>query len=173
MQYLRHALKKPNRLSSRETSTRLLQLNVWLKYFPADGLDVTAEVTKLEKSEIPVIYYRLLPTVWRRKMDENVQFDRVARGLGGLVDYAERLEVSEARFDGKSILKNGDKNKSRGGNNKADGRNNKGNSETGGANNGGSRSLPTWTRDCLVHGEGCGHPSHKCKILKDHFKAQH
>jgi hypothetical protein len=28
--------------------------------------------------------------------------------------------------------------------------------------------LTTWTRDCLVHGEGCGHSSHKCKVLMDH-----
>jgi hypothetical protein len=29
-QYMRHKLKKPNRLTARETATRLLQLNAWL-----------------------------------------------------------------------------------------------------------------------------------------------
>ena len=28
--------------------------------------------------------------------------------------------------------------------------------------------LPKWTKDCLVHGKACGHPSHKCKTLIKH-----
>jgi hypothetical protein len=101
-------------------------------------------------------------------MDENVNFDRIRDGLQGLVEYAERLETSEARFDGKLKEKSDLKNKSQEGSKKPDGHAKKGKSETGRANSDGNRSLPTWTRDCLVHGEGCGHPSHKCKILMDH-----
>jgi hypothetical protein len=167
-QYMRHELRKPNKLTARETATRLQQLNAWLSYFPADGEDSTAAVTKLDELEIREIYYRLLPIVWRRKMDENVNFDRTRDGLKGLVEYAERLETSEARFDGKTIEKTSSKDKSQEGSKKPDGVAKKGKSETGRANNDGNRSLPTWTRDCLVHGPGCGHPSHKCKILMDH-----
>ena len=167
-QYLRHELKKPNRLTARETSTRLQQLNTWLAYYPADGEDPAAEVTKLDEIELRDIYYRLLPSDWRRKMDENVNFDRNREGLRGLVDYAERLEVSEARFEGKTVEKSNPKQKSRDGSQDQDGKAKKGKSETGRANNGGNRSLPSWTRDCLVHGPGCGHPSHRCKILMDH-----
>jgi hypothetical protein len=101
-------------------------------------------------------------------MDENVNFDRTRDGLKGLVEYAERLETSEARFDGKTMEKTSSKDKSQDGSKKPDGVAKKGKSETGRANNDGNRSLPTWTRDCLVHGPGCGHPSHKCKILMDH-----
>jgi hypothetical protein len=167
-QYMRHELKKPNKLTARETATRLLQLNTWLAYYPADGEDPTAAVTKLDETEIREIYYRLLPMAWRRKMDENVNFDRTKDGLRGLIDYAERLETSEARFDGRSIDKSSSKNKSQSGSNKPDGNAKKGKSETGGAAHRGNGALPTWTRDCLVHGDGCGHPSHKCKILIDH-----
>ena len=167
-QYMRHELRKPNKLTARETATRLQQLNAWLSYFPADGEDSTAAVTKLDELEIREIYYRLLPIVWRQKMDENVNFDRTRDGLKGLVEYAERLETSEARFDGKTIEKTSSKDKSQEGSKKPDGVAKKGKSETGRANNDGNRSLPTWTRDCLVHGPGCGHPSHKCKILMDH-----
>ena len=167
-QYLRHELKKPNKLTARETSTRLLQLNTWLSYYPADGEDPAAEVTKLDEIELRDIYYRLLPMTWRRKMDENVNFDRNRDGLRGLVEYAERLEVIEARFEGKAKDNNTTKPKSRDGSQSQDGKAKKGKSETGHANSDGNRSLPTWTRDCLVHGPGCGHPSHKCKILIDH-----
>ena len=167
-QYLRHELKKPNRLTARETSTRLLQLNTWLAYYPADGDNPAAEVTKLDEIELREIYYRLLPMAWRRKMDENVNFDRNREGLRGLIEYAERLEVSEARFEGKTKENPTPNDKSQVGSKKADSRAKKGKSETGGANSDGNRSTTTGSRDCLVHGPGCGHSSHKCKILIDH-----
>ena len=88
-QYLCHELKKPNKLTAWETSTRLLQLNTWLAYYPADGEDPAAEVTKLDEVELRDIYYRLLPMTWRRKMDENVNFDRNRDGLCGVVEYVQ------------------------------------------------------------------------------------
>ena len=167
-QYLRHELKKPGKLTARETSTRLLQLNAWLSYYPADGEDPAAAVTKLDEIELRDIYYRLLPANWRRKMDENVNFDRNRDGLKGLVEYAERLEVIEVRFEGKPKENNTPNDKGRDGNKKADGHSKKGKSETGRANSDGNRSMLNGSRDCLVHGPGCGHSSHKCKILIDH-----
>ena len=169
-QYMRHEMRKPNKLSARETATRLLQLNAWLEYYPADGPDPLAPITKLDDAELRDIYYRLLPSVWRRKMDENVQFDRIRDGLRGLIEYAERLETSEARFDGK-LKENGlSKDKSQDGSKKPDGVAKKGKSEAGRANNDGNRSFSNGSRDCLIHGPGCGHSSHQCKILGDHAK---
>lgn len=167
-QYLRHELKKPNKLTARETASRLQQLNTWLKYYPASGNDATTEVTKLDETEIREIFFRLLPMAWRRKMDENVQFDRTKEGLRGLIEYAERLETSEARFEGKPKENASSKEKSHFGSQKPDGKAKKGKSEAGGAAHRGNGALPTWTKDCLVHGEGCGHPSHRCKVLLDH-----
>jgi hypothetical protein len=139
-----------------------------LAYYPASGADPTAVVTKLDETEIREIYFRLLPTTWRRKMDENVNFDRTWDGFKALVEYAERLETSEARFDGRTRDLTPSKDKSQVGSQKPDGKARKGKSETGGAAHRGNGALPTWTKDCLVHGEGCGHPSHKCKVLMDH-----
>jgi hypothetical protein len=175
-QYMRHELRKPNKLTSRETSTRVEQLNTWFEYFPADGADRYAAVTKLTSDELREIFYRLLPAAWRRKMEENVQFDRISKGLRGVVEYAERLETLESRFDSKGTK---DSKKSHSGKTKSEGHS-KSFPESGKANNRGSDSfLPKWTKDCLVHGEACGHPSHKCKTLIDHagkvrgqFKAQ-
>jgi hypothetical protein len=164
-QYMRHELRKPNKLTARETSTRLVQLNSWLSYYPNKS---ETGVTKLDETELREIYFRLLPTTWRRKMDENVNFDRSTQGLKDLVDYAERLETSEARFDGKTKENASPKDKSQDGSNKAERHAKKGKSETGGAAHHGNGAQTNWTKDCLVHGIGCGHPSHKCKVLKDH-----
>jgi hypothetical protein len=164
-QYMRHELRKPNKLTARETSTRLVQLNTWLSYYPLKGENV---LTKLDETELREIYFRLLPTTWRRKMDENVNFDRSTQGLRGLVDYAERLETSEARFDGKPKENVPNKEKSQDGSKTAERHAKKGKSETGGAAHHGNGAHSNWTKDCLVHGVACGHPSHKCKVLLDH-----
>jgi hypothetical protein len=55
---------------------------------PCARKDPTIEVTKLDELEICKIYFRLLPMAWRRKMDENVQFDRTRDGLRGRIEYA-------------------------------------------------------------------------------------
>ena len=109
-------------------------------------------------------------------MEENVQFDRTSKGLKGVVEYAERLETLESRFDSRG---NKDPKKSQSGKPKSDGQN-KGNSEPGKANNRGRDfTNKNGARDCLVHGDGCGHSTHQCKTLIDHagkvrgqFKAQ-
>ena len=98
-QYMPHELRKPNKLTSHETSTRAEQLNVWFDYYPADGADRYTAVTKLTSNEHREIFYRLLPAAWRRKMEENVQFNRITEGLRGVVQYAECLETLESRFD--------------------------------------------------------------------------
>ena len=36
-------------------------------------------------------------------MEENVQFDRISKGLRGVVEYAECLETLESRFDSREI----------------------------------------------------------------------
>jgi hypothetical protein len=43
--YLNFEVKKPNKLTARETMTRLERINKWLgEYFPSDGVDRTREV---------------------------------------------------------------------------------------------------------------------------------
>ncbi len=61
-QYLNFELKKPNKLTARETMTRLERINKWIgDYFPSDGGDRTLRVEKIDERDLKLIYYRLLP----------------------------------------------------------------------------------------------------------------
>ena len=167
-QYLNFELKKPNKLTARETMTRLERINKWLgEYFPSDGGDRTLPVEKIDAQELKLIYYRMLPNNWRRKMDENGSFSHHEATLQQIVEYAERLEVTEHRYGGgnpkgTAVKKNGHKGNSQGGSSK-------GSSEVEPANGGGNRQQKsTKTGDCHVHGPNCGHTSHQCKVLKGH-----
>ena len=93
--YLNFELKKPNKLTARETMTRLERLNKWLgEYFPSDGVDRTRDVERIEPEELKLIYYRLLPSIWRRKMDENGSFSHHEATLQEIVEYACLLYTS-------------------------------------------------------------------------------
>jgi len=148
--------------------TRLQRINKWLgEYFPSDGGDRTGQVEAIEEHELKLIYYRLLPNNWRRKMDENGSFSHHEATLQQIVEYAERLEVTEQRYGGNpkgsAVKKNGhSKGNSQGGSSK-------GSSEVEPANGGGNRhQKKNKTGDCHVHGPNCGHTSHQCKVLKGH-----
>lgn len=45
------------------------------------------------------MYYQLLPPMWRRKMEENIEFNCMTAGLQGIVEYAEHFKTLELRFD--------------------------------------------------------------------------
>ena len=167
-QYLNFELKKPNKLTARETMTRLERINKWLgEYFPSDGGDRTGAVEKIEAQDLKLIYYRLLPNNWRRKMDENGSFSHHEATLQQIVEYAERLEVTEQRYGGgnpkgSAVKKNGHKGNTQSGSSK-------GSSEVEPANGGRNRhQKQNKTGDCHVHGPNCGHTSHQCKVLKGH-----
>jgi hypothetical protein len=164
--YLNFELKKPKALTARALKTRLERLNNWFEYFPADGAGRIGQVTKLTENELRGIYYRMLPASWRRKMDENNTFSQYETPLKDMVDYAERLEVTEDRYEkatryGSSNVRQGQAGKAKGGSP------NHGTPESGGAK-GGSASKFSKNRDCLIHGVDCGHNSHQCKVLKAH-----
>jgi len=163
--YLNFEAKKPNKLTARETMTRLERINKWLgEYFPSDGGDRTRDVERLENEELKLIYYRLLPAAWRRKMDENGSFSHHEAPLKEIVEYAERLEVTEQRYGGNpkgsAVKKHGHQGKTKSGSSQ-------GSPEAGRANDGGNRQHHK-TGDCRVHGPNCGHSSHQCKVLMGH-----
>ena len=164
--YLNFELKKPKALTARALKTRLERLNNWFDYFPADGAGRTGQVTKLTENELRGIYYRMLPASWRRKMDENNTFSQYETPLKDMVDYAERLEVTEDRYEkatrnGSAHVRQGQAGKAKGGSP------NHGTPESGVAK-GGVVSKFSKNRDCLIHGVDCGHNSHQCKVLKAH-----
>lgn len=164
--YLNFELKKPKALTARALKTRLERLNSWFEYFPADGNIRTARVASLTEQELRGIYYRMLPASWRRKMDENNTFSQYETPLKDMVDYAERLELTEDRYEkstggrfGSSTSRQGRAGKAKGGS--------PGNGvPESGNDKGGVASKFSKNRDCLIHGVDCGHNSHQCKVLK-------
>ena len=166
--YLNFELKKPKALSARALKTRLERLNSWFEYFPTDGDGRIGHVTMLAENELRGIYYRMLPASWRRKMDENNMFSQYETPLKDIVDYAERLEVTEDRYEksagsrsGLSIVRQGRAGKAKGGSP------DNGVPEAGNGK-GGVASKFSKNRDCLIHGVDCSHNSHQCKVLKAH-----
>ena len=166
--YLNFELKKPKALTARALKTRLERLNSWFDYFPADGNGRVGRVTSLTEQELRGIYYRMLPASWRRKMDENNTFSQYETPLKDMVDYAERLELTEDRYEkstggrfGSSSIRQGRAGKAKGGS--------PGNGVPESGNvKGGVASNFSKNRDCLIHGVDCGHHSHQCKVLKAH-----
>ena len=175
-QYLNFELKKPKALTARSLKTRLERLNSWFEYFPTDGDGRIGIVPKLTEDDLRGIYYRMLPASWRRKMDENSMFSQYETPFKDLVDYAERLELTEDRYEKSGGNRNGASNSRGGQAGKAKGGNpGNGGPESGVAKGGGASNFSK-NRDCLLHGVGCGHNSHSCKVLKAHaakLKAQH
>ena len=166
--YLNFELKKPKALTARALKTRLERLNSWFEYFPTDGGGRIGQVTMLTEQELRGIYYRMLPASWRRKMDENNTFSQYETPLRDMVDYAERLEVTEDRYEkgtggrnGSSLIRQGRGGKAKGGS--------PGNDvpESGNVKGGGASKFSK-NRDCMIHGVDCGHNSHQCKVLKAH-----
>ena len=99
-------------------------------------------------------------------MDENGSFSHHEATLQQIVEYAERLEVTEQRYGGNpkgsAVKKQGHKGNLQGGSSK-------GSSEVEPANGGRNRQhKQNKTGDCHVHGPNCGHTSHQCKVLKGH-----
>ncbi|MFN9898115.1 MAG: hypothetical protein ACK55Z_04815, partial [bacterium] len=91
---------------------------------------------KIEANDLKLIYYRLLPNHWRRKMDENGSFSHHEATLQQIVEYAERLEVTEQRYGGNprgsAVKKTGHQGNTKSGSSK-------GSSESEPANGGGYR----------------------------------
>jgi hypothetical protein len=178
-QYLNYEAKKHTQMDARRTATRLQLLNSWFPYFPADGGSRLDPVAKIADNELSMLYFRLLPNNWRRKMQENGSFCQYTSDLTTIVEYAERLEVNEGLFNKQKKRKqDGDEpsggnsqssaNKKGPGGHRAKGGNPTGKSEADSAKGNGNSQRFTKQVDCLVHGVGCGHGSHQCKVLKAH-----
>jgi len=99
--YLNYECAKPNKMSARDTGTRLKRLNDWFEYFPSDGGERLAAVAKIEPAEMCVIYYnKLMPLSWKRKLDEQNSLSPYNCKLEQLIDFAERMQITEQRYGG-------------------------------------------------------------------------
>lgn len=170
--YLTREARKPNSMRAREVSIRMQLLNSWFDYFPSDGGSRQDPVLRIPDHEMALAYFRCLPNVWKRKMDENNQFDLHAptTTIRSVADYADRLETTEAVYAGSGGRSRGSANKQSP--SKGTGQNGNsgsgGTSESGSTKRGGNRERKSSSKDCLIHGTNCGHSSHQCKLLIAH-----
>ena len=67
-QYIQRYLKKPPDMKVRSFTTRLIQLNLYLPYFPPDRPGQL--VTPLPDDDIKEILYRTMSNTWKKKMIE-------------------------------------------------------------------------------------------------------
>ena len=66
--YMQRYLKKPPDMKVRSFTTRLIQLNTYLPYFPPDRPGQL--VTSLPDDDIKEILYHAMPNMWKKKMVE-------------------------------------------------------------------------------------------------------
>ncbi|MFM7186495.1 MAG: hypothetical protein ACKO14_01625 [Armatimonadota bacterium] len=167
--YLNYESAKPNKMSARDTATRFKRLNDWFEYYPSDGVDRLQDVKKIEDRDMCIIYYnKLMPVSWRRKLDENNLISPYDCELVDLVDFAERMQITEQRYGGThgGVLK-GAAVKQR---STLDGMSGSsyGGPASGAAKRDESHERKKNSKDCLVHGEACGHGTHQCKVIKSY-----
>lgn len=168
--FLRYGCKKPRGLSVRETAHAYVELNEDLPCYPSYQNDVLTQ--KLTDDEVKSGFFRLLPNHWIRKIEETPNFNENTASFADIVDFAERLELSEKSHENK--LKHQPGRDANSGKSKK-----RSTSELGGDDSGGNHSKKKkHTPMCCLHGEG--HDSHECKVWINHadkmtaqWKAQH
>ena len=168
--FLRYGCKKPRGLSVRETAHAYVELNEDLPCYPSYQNDVLTQ--KLTDDEVKSGFFRLLPNHWIRKIEETPNFNENTASFADIVDFAERLELSEKSHENK--LKHQPGRDANSGKSKK-----RSTSELGGDDSGGNHSKKKkHTPMCRLHGEG--HDSHECKVWINHadkmtaqWKAQH
>ncbi|HEY9708673.1 MAG TPA: hypothetical protein V6D48_10765 [Oculatellaceae cyanobacterium] len=97
--YLRYGCKKPKGLSVRETAHAYVELNKDLPCYPNFQSDVLTQ--KLTDDEVKSGFFRLLPNHWIRKIEETPNFNENTASFADIVDFAERLELSEKSHEKK------------------------------------------------------------------------
>lgn len=168
--YLRYGCKKPKGLCVRETAHAYVELNEDLPRYPNFNNEILT--SKLTPDEVKSGFFRLLPNHWIRKIEETPNFNENSASFADIVDFAERLELSEKSHENKQ--------KNQTGRDANSGKSKKRSTpELGGDDSGGNHSKKKkHTPMCRLHGEG--HDSHECKVWINHaekmtaqWKAQH
>ena len=88
--YLRNNLRKPLAVSIRTCSTRLTEMNNYLRLFPGPDSNVP-----LGEGDLIDILVRMVPTAWRESM-MTANFEPMHHTLLEVVEYFEQLEVIES-----------------------------------------------------------------------------
>ena len=89
--YIFRYLRKPKTMKACTFTTRLIQLNNYLPYFPPDC--VGWMVTSLPDDEVREINYYGMSNLWRKKMTEQV-YNKLDRSIQEMLDFFEKRVVN-------------------------------------------------------------------------------
>ena len=157
--YLTRYMRKPPGMKVKAFTTRLVQLNEYLTYFPPD----TAEqvVTKLSFDDLKEILYHAMPNSWKKKMTEQ-GFNYIAYPINEICDFFQtRCENLETQVETGSEKK---KKKSNGKRKKVKISEADDSSSAESEAEGSSKK-----KYCAYHG-WCGHTTSSCNDLKELIK---
>ena len=95
--YLARYIRKPPSMKVKTFTTRLVQLNEYLPYFPPDSDN--QEVVKLQLDDLKEILYHAMPNSWKKKMTEQ-GFNYIAHHIYEISDFFEtRCENLESQAE--------------------------------------------------------------------------
>lgn len=141
--FMRRYLRKPASMKTREYVARLVELNNYIPKFPptaGNGIPVSLPDDEL----VDVIEFGV-PNSWQRNMILQ-DFDPLQHTVAELVSFCERLEQVEQAEGVTNANANADKGKT-----KKKKRQRTDDSDV--------------SKDCMLHGKGCGHSTSECRTL--------
>lgn len=147
--FLRRFARKPQSMKMREYVARIVEINEYLPQFPP--VRPGEDVETLPDDEIADLLEFGCPNSWQKHMLMQ-NFDPLLHSVNELVEFCERMEQVEAVDTGSRSSKPAAKNESK----KKSAKRKRDSKET---------------KDCLLHGDDCGHTTHECRTLKYQAKA--
>ena len=152
--YMRRFVRKPPTMTTRDYVARISEMNSYLPLFPPVTAGTTPE--KLPDDEIVDLLEFGVPNSWQKAMILQ-DFDPLQKTVREFIQFCERLEQVE-HTDGSVPVKNPPK---KGGTN-AKKRTHDSKSK--------GESTPKDGKNCLLHGDNCGHSTDQCYTLKAQAK---
>jgi hypothetical protein len=152
--YLTRYLRKPPGMTVKAFTTRLVQLNEYLTYFPPDTAHQA--VAKLPLDDVKEILYHAMPNSWKKEMTKQ-GYNYISYSLDKICEFfknrCEDLE-EEAATEKKKKKKGGKKKKVR-------------ISEASDSSSAESETeAPSKKKHCILHG-WCTHTTNACNDLKE------
>lgn len=139
--FMRRYLRKPKETSIREHVARAVEINGYLPFFPQPRAGV--EPTKLDEDELLDILEFGCPSAWQKQMLLQ-NFDPMEHSMVEFVQFCERVELTEEPLQEPTETKTKKKRRTENGNN--------------------------GKKNCMLHGNDCGHTTEECRTLKAQAK---
>ena len=145
--YMRRFLRKPKDMTTRQWISRVTELNNYLESFPP--LRAGTAATKLPDDEILEILEFGIPFSWQKQMLLQ-NFDPIDKSMQEFTNFCDRLEDGLGD-DFKPVAKNNSP-------------------STKKKNSSKRKNSSENSKDCMLHGDNCGHSTDECRTLKAQAK---